>query len=144
MGLEGFDFVVDLVEWSGWGVGVEVAGEGDFVSDFGFGGVVPGVGDVGVDFFLEVVVDGVLVLGGVEPSGGVCFVGDSFGGLGDVFVVAEGGVGFGFVFGGDGGCVGVRGPKERLATALTSGAGFFPMVDMSASRTTVLMVFSVW
>ena len=76
---EGFDFVVDLVEGAGWGVGVEVAGEGYFVADFGFLGVVPGVGDVGVDFGLEVVVDGGSVFEGVEPSAGVSFVGDSFG-----------------------------------------------------------------
>ena len=57
-----------------------MAGEGDFVADLGLGGVVPGVGDVGVDFCFEVVVDGGLVFGGVEASGGVGFVGDAFGG----------------------------------------------------------------
>ena len=79
-GFEGSDFVVDLVEGAGWGVAVEVAGEGDFVADFGLGGVVPGVGNVGVDFCFEVVVDSGLVLDGVEPSGGVGLVGDAFGG----------------------------------------------------------------
>ena len=98
-GFEGFDFVVDVLEGAGWGVGVEVAGEGDFVADLGFGGVVPGVGDVGVDFCLEVVVDGGLVFEGVEPGRGVVFVGDSFGGQGDVLVVPEGGVGFGVALG---------------------------------------------
>ena len=72
LGFQTLDFVVDLVEWSGWGVGVEVAGEGDFVADFGFVGVVPGVGDVGVDFFLEVVVDCVFWYWGVVESSAWC------------------------------------------------------------------------
>ena len=78
-GFEGLDFGVDFFEGAGWGVGVEVAGEGDFVADLGLLGVVPGVGDVGVDFRFEVVVDGDLVFDGGEPSGGVGLVGDSFG-----------------------------------------------------------------
>ena len=79
------DLGVDFLEWAGWCVGVEVAGEGDFVADLGFGGVVPGVGDVGVDFGSEVVIDGGLVFEGVEPGGGVGLEGDPFGGQWETF-----------------------------------------------------------
>ena len=79
-GLQALDLGVDFLEGAGWGVGVEVAGEGNFVADLGFGGVVPGVGDVGVDFGSEIVINSGLVFESVEPSGGVGLKGDPFDG----------------------------------------------------------------
>ena len=75
-GFELFDFGVDFGEWAGWGVGVEVAGEWDFVADFGFSVVDPGVGYIGQYFVGEVGVDGGAVVGGGEAVGGVGFVHD--------------------------------------------------------------------
>ena len=64
---------------SGWGIGVEVAGEGDFVADLSFGGVMPGIGYVRVDFKSEVVIDCCLVFDSLEPSRGVGLKGDPLG-----------------------------------------------------------------
>ena len=97
LGFELLDLGVDLGEGAGWDVLVEVAGERDLVADLGLGVVDPGVVDVGVDLGLEVVLDGVDVLAAGEPAGGVGFVpGDGAGGDGDVLLVAEVGVRFGF------------------------------------------------
>lgn len=75
---DSFEFGVDFIELAGGLEDVEVAVEGDFVADLGFVVVDPGIGDVGEDFPLEVVVD-------VFTEG-------------DVFGVAEFGVGFGLAF----------------------------------------------
>ena len=75
-----------------------MAGEGDLVADFGFGVVDPGVGDVGVDLGLEVVFGGLDILTAGESAGGIGLLPESAGRQGDVFLVAQVGVGFGLAF----------------------------------------------